>query len=107
MAVEPIPTPAPTLFVGKGKAPTTEKVRLVQVATGAVHEAWPVDAREHVKAGDFVYEADYVAAPVVDAEAEAAAADAAAEAARVAAAAEAEAEAEAQAKTKADPKKGK
>ena len=50
-------------------APEIEKVRLVCVATGAVHEALPVDAREHLAAGDFVREADYVApdvAPVAD-----------------------------------------
>lgn len=61
MAVEFVPEPKPTMFVGKGTAPSTAKVRLVCVATGDVHEAWPIDAREHVKAGDFVYEADYAA----------------------------------------------
>jgi hypothetical protein len=59
MAVENIPTPVPSMFVGKGVAPSTAKVRLVHIASGNVHEAWPIDAREHVKAGDFVYEADY------------------------------------------------
>ena len=42
-------------------AQPTQKVRLVCLATGEVHEAWPVDAREHLAAGDFVREEDYVA----------------------------------------------
>ena len=42
-------------------AQPTTKVRLVCLATGAVHEAWPVDAREHLAGGEFVREADYVA----------------------------------------------
>lgn len=115
MAVEFTPEPKPTLFVGKGTAPQTAKVRLVCVATGDVHEAWPIDAREHVKAGDFVYEADYPAfIEAAASSAEALAAEAAAKAAfeaeeaakaaaeKAAAKAKAEAEAEADEKAKAD-----
>jgi hypothetical protein len=49
-----------------GVAQPTEKVRLVCLATGEVHEAWPVDAREHLAAGDFVRESDYVPPTVTE-----------------------------------------
>lgn len=54
-------TPSPQLYVGGGQAKPTAKVRLVHLATGAIHEAWPIDAREHVAAGDFVTEEQYLA----------------------------------------------
>ena len=44
-----------------GIAQQTEKVRLVHVASGDVHEAWPVDAREHIRAGDYVLASSVVA----------------------------------------------
>lgn len=43
-------------------AEATQKVRLVCRATGAAHEAWPVDAKELLASGEFVREADYVPA---------------------------------------------
>ncbi len=50
-------------------AQPTEKVRLVCLATGAVHEAWPVDAKDFLRSGEFVHEADYVP-PVAEPEPE-------------------------------------
>jgi len=66
MAAEMITPPLAPMFVGGGKALPTARVRLVHVATGEVIEAWPIDAREHIAAGDYVPEAEYVA-PVASA----------------------------------------
>ena len=40
----------------------TPKVRLIHKDTGDILEAWPVDAREHLRAGDYVRESDYLPA---------------------------------------------
>lgn len=47
---------SPGMFHGGGKASITPKVRLVHVSSGVVLEAWPVDAREHLAAGDYILE---------------------------------------------------
>lgn len=53
-------TTLPALPQGSGPAQPTRKIRLARKTDGHVIEAWPVDAREHLAAGDFVLEADYV-----------------------------------------------
>lgn len=41
-------------------AQPSAKLRLVCLATGEAHEAWPIDAKEILATGEYVREAEYV-----------------------------------------------